>query len=175
MGDVVRPTADGGEYDIAETNMPAAKLKDFLDTNHVKYVAIRHSAAYTAQEIAALAHIPGKELAKTVIVKADGKMAMAVLPASHKVETSLLMTAAGAESLTLATEAEFKSLFPDCEAGAMPPFGNLYGMPVYVDATLTKDEEIAFNAGSHSELIRLAYREFERLVRPVVAPISAGR
>ena len=155
--------------------MPAIRLKEFLDTNHVKYVAIRHSAAYTAQEIAALAHIRGKELAKTVIVKVDGKMAMAVLPASHKVDTSLLKAVAGAECLALATEAEFKGLFPDCEAGAMPPFGNLYEMPVYVDATLTKDEEVAFNAGSHSELIRMAYREFERLARPVVAAFSAGR
>jgi Ala-tRNA(Pro) deacylase len=155
--------------------MPAKKLKEFLDANHVKYVAIRHSAAYTAQEIAALAHIRGKELAKTVMVKVDGEMAMAVLPASHKVDTNLLKAAAGAESLALATEAEFRDLFPDCEAGAMPPFGNLYGMPVYVDATLTKDEEIAFNAGFHSELIRMAYREFERLARPVVATFSAGR
>jgi Ala-tRNA(Pro) deacylase len=155
--------------------MPATRLKEFLDTNHVKYVAIRHSAAYTAQEIAALAHIRGKEMAKTVMVKVDGKMAMAVLPASHKVDTSLLKAVAGAESLALATEAEFKGLFPDCEAGAMPPFGNLYEMPVYVDAALTKDEEIAFNAGSHNELIRMAYREFERLARPVVAAFSAGR
>jgi Ala-tRNA(Pro) deacylase len=105
--------------------MPAKKLKEFLDTNHVKYVEIRHSAAYTAQEIAALAHIRGKELAKTVIMKADGKMA--VLPASRKVDLSLLKAAAGTGSVALATKAEFKGLFPDCEAGAMPPFGNLYG------------------------------------------------
>jgi Ala-tRNA(Pro) deacylase len=155
--------------------MPAKKLKEFLDMNHVKYVAIRHSAAYTAQEIAALVHIRGKELAKTVMVKVDGKIAMAVLPASHKVDTGLLKAAAGAESLALAPEAEFKGLFPDCEAGAMPPFGNLYGMSVFVDTILTKDDEIAFNAGSHSELIRMAYRDFEQLVRPAVAAFSAER
>ena len=155
--------------------MPAKKLKEFLDNNHVKYVAIGHSAAYTAQEIAALAHVRGKELAKTVMVKVNGKMAMAVLPASYKVDISLLKTAAGAESLALATEAEFKSLFPDCEGGAMPPFGNLYGMSVLVDATLAKDDEIAFNAGSHSELIRMAYRDFERLVRPAVVEFSTPR
>lgn len=155
--------------------MTAKTLQEFLDTNHVKYVAIRHSAAYTAQEIAALAHIRGKELAKTVMMKVDGKMAMAVLSASRKVDMSLLKAAAGADSVALAAEAEFKGLFPDCEAGAMPPFGNLYGMSVFVDTTLTKDDEIAFNAGSHNELIRMAYRDFERLVRPAVAEFSTER
>ena len=153
--------------------MPAKKLKEFLDAHQVKYVTIRHSEAYTAQEIAALAHIRGKELAKTVMVKVDGKMAMAVLPASNRVDMSLLNAAAGAKSIGLATESEFKSLFPDCEIGAMPPFGNLYGMSVFADASLTKDDEIAFNAGSHIELIRMAYKDFERLVQPAVAEFSA--
>jgi Ala-tRNA(Pro) deacylase len=153
--------------------MPAKKLKEFLDAHQVKYVTIRHSEAYTAQEIAALAHIRGKELAKTVMVKVDGKMAMAVLPASSRVDMSLLNAAAGAKSIGLATEAEFKRLFPDCETGAMPPFGNLYGMSVFADASLTKDDEIAFSAGSHDELIRMAYKDFERLVQPVVAEFSA--
>ena len=152
--------------------MPSPKLKEFLDSNHVKYVAITHSTAYTAQEIAALAHVRGKELAKTVMVKLDGKMAMAVLPALHKVDFSLLKTATGAKTVELSGEAEFKSLFPDCEAGAMPPFGNLYGMAVFVDESLAEDEEIAFNAGSHSELIRLFYKDFERLVKPAVASFS---
>lgn len=102
-------------------------------------------------------------------------MAMAVLPASNRVDVSLLRTAAGAECVGLATEAEFKTLFPDCETGAMRPFGNLYGMSVFVDARLTKDDEIALNAGSHGELIRMTYRDFERLVQPVVAEFSAGR
>ena len=152
--------------------MPAQKLKEFLDSHQARYVAIHHSPAYTAQEIAALAHVRGKELAKTVMVKIDGKMAMAVVPASHKIDLDLLKAVAGAESLALATETEFKGIFPDCEAGAMPPFGNLYGMPVFVDARLATDEEIAFNAGSHSLLIRMSYRHFEQLVRPVVGKFS---
>lgn len=146
--------------------MPVKKLKDFLDGQNIKYVTISHSKAYTAQEIAGSAHIPGKELAKTVMLKIDGKMAMAVLPASHKVNFDLLKKTVGASNIELAGEREFKDLFPQCEIGAMPPFGNLYGMEVFVAESLSEDEEIAFNAGSHTELIRLAYKDFERLVRP---------
>jgi Ala-tRNA(Pro) deacylase len=146
--------------------MPAAKLKELLEREKVKYVSIAHSTAYTAQEIAASAHIPGKEIAKTVIVKLDGKMAMAVLPATVKVDLDRLREAAGAAKVSLAVEEEFERLFPGCPVGAMPPFGNLYGMEVYVDRGLAEDEEIAFNAGSHAELIRMAYRDFERLAKP---------
>ncbi len=106
--------------------MPLQKLREFLDQNSVKYVSISHSPAYTAQEIAASAHIPGQELAKTVMVKLDGKMAMAVLPASFKVDLDHLGSATGADAVELATEEEFKGLFPGCEPGAMPPFGNLW-------------------------------------------------
>ena len=148
--------------------MPVKKLKDFLDSNNIKYVTISHSTAYTAQQIAASSHIPGKELAKTVMVKIDDKMAMAVLPASYKVNLNFLRDAIGAGKVELANEYDFKDMFPECECGAMPPFGNLYGMDVYVSDTLTEDEEIAFNAGSHTELIRLAYKDFERLVKPSV-------
>ncbi|MBI4539082.1 MAG: YbaK/EbsC family protein [Gemmatimonadetes bacterium] len=155
--------------------MPVQKLKDFLDSHRIKYVAIRHSTAYTSQEIAASAHIPGKELAKTVMVKVDGRMAMAVLPASLRVDFDRLKQAAGAGRVELATEAEFKGMFPDCEPGAMPPFGNLYGMEVFADETLAEDEEIAFNAGSHTELIRLSYGDFERLAGPRVAKIAIQR
>lgn len=149
--------------------MPAKKLKEFLDSNAVKYVTVRHSTAYTAQEIAALTHTPGKALAKTVMVKIDGKMAMAVLPAAQRVDLSLLKAAAGARSIELASEEEFKSMFPDCEAGAMPPFGNLYSMDVFAEESLAEQEEIAFNAGSHTELVRLSYKDFERLAKPKVA------
>ena len=152
--------------------MPVQKLKEFLDSQRVKYVTITHSPAYTAQEIAACAHIHGKDLAKTVMVKADGEMVMAVVPASHKVRLDHLCNAVGAKKLDLASEQEFKDKFPDCEIGAMPPFGNLYGMDVYVSETLTQDKEIAFNAGSHTELIQLPYQDFERLVQPKVAKIS---
>lgn len=146
--------------------MPAQKLKDFLDKNKIKYITINHSPAYTAHEIAALAHIPAKDLAKTVMVKADGKMVMTVLPCSHRVNLNELKAGLGAGSLELATEDEFKDIFPGCALGAMPPFGNLYGIDVIVAKRLKEDEEIAFNAGTHTELIKLAYDDFERLVKP---------
>jgi len=146
--------------------MPVKKLAEFLNEHNIKYVTIRHSLAYTAQEIAASAHLPGKELAKTVMINIDGKMAMVVLPAYSKVNFETLKNAAGAKNAELASEEEFQRMFPDCEIGAMPPFGNLYGMEVFASETLAQDEEIAFNAGSHTELVRLAYKDFERLVSP---------
>lgn len=152
--------------------MPIQKLKNFLDENEVQYVSIRHAPAITAQEVAASAHIPGKEVAKVVMVLLDHKMAMAVLPASYQVDFTLLKKASGAREARLATEDEFGEKFPECELGAMPPFGNLYGMPVYVAESLAEDEEISFNAGSHSELIKLAYKDFERLVEPKVIRFS---
>lgn len=152
--------------------MPTQRLKEFLDSNKVKYVAISHSQTFTAQEIAASAHIPGRQLAKTVVVTLDGDMAMAVLPATDRVDLRLLKKAAGAKKAKLAGEKEFKDLFPDCEIGAMPPFGNLYDLEVYVAASLAEGEEIAFNAGSHTELIRMAYADFERLVNPKVVELS---
>ena len=148
--------------------MPVDKLKNYLDENDVKYVTIRHSPAFTAQEIAASAHVPGRELAKSVMVTVDGRMAMAVVPASHHVELELLAATAGAAKVELASEDEFARLFPDCEVGAMPPFGNLYGLETFVADRLAEDDEIAFNAGNHTELIRLAYKDFERLVEPKV-------
>jgi len=148
--------------------MPINRLKQFLDEHNIKYVVISHSVAYTAQGIAALAHIKGKELAKTVVVKLDGKFAMAVVTASRQVDLGRLKAATLAKNVELASEMEFKSKFPDCETGAMPPFGNLYDMPVFADQRLAKDEEIAFNAGSHRELVRLAWADYEKLVHPVV-------
>ncbi len=153
--------------------MPVQKLKEYLDRHSIKYVTITHSPAYTAQMIAAVAHIPGKELAKTVMVTLDDEMAMAVLPSSMMVDLERLLEAAGVGKARLATEAEFKGLFPECEVGAMPPFGNLWDMPVYVDPSLAEDEEIAFNAGSHVELIKLAYDDFARLVKPRTIPLAA--
>ncbi len=152
--------------------MPVKKLKEYLDSNKVKYVTMKHSAAYTAQEIAAQAHIPGKQLAKTVMIKVDGKMAMAVLPASYKVDLKLLKKATKAKKVELASEKEFKGLFPECEVGAMSPFGNLYEMDVFVSESLAEDNTIAFNAGSHTELIKLDYTDFEKLVKPVVLKYS---
>ena len=154
--------------------MPVRKLLEFLNSNDIKFVTISHSEAFTSQEIAASAHIPGKEMAKTVMVKSDGEMTMVVLPASYKIDLKKLQDAAGAKKIELANEQEFAELFPDCEIGAMPPFGNLYGMEVFVAATLTEDEEIAFNAGSHTELIKLAYKDYEKLVNPKVVTISSS-
>ncbi|MBE0642524.1 MAG: YbaK/EbsC family protein [Bacteroidetes bacterium] len=152
--------------------MPVQRLKEFLDREGVKYVSILHSAAYTAQEVAQTAHISGDEMAKCVMIKIDGKVAMAVLPASYQVDFGLLREAIGADHVTLAHEREFSDMFPQCELGAMPPFGNLYGMPVYVAKRLTEDETIAFNAGTHRELIRLSYAEYSRLVQPTVLTFS---
>jgi Ala-tRNA(Pro) deacylase len=152
--------------------MPAKKLKEYLDSNDVKYVSVSHSKAYTAQEIAASAHIPGKELAKTVMIKIDGHLAMAVLPASYKVDFALLQKTLNADRVRLAYEQEFKDRCPDCEVGAMPPFGNLYNLDVYVAHSLTEDEEIAFNAGTHTELIKMKYKDFERIVSPKILMFS---
>ena len=153
--------------------MPVNRLKEFLDTNNIRYKDAFHSHAYTAQEVAASAHVPGRKLAKTVMVKIDDKMAMAVMSASDKVDFSLLKEAAGASKAELASENEFADLFPGCHIGAIPPFGNLYEMQVIVDEKLTDQTEIVFNAGSYTELITLHYEDFKRLVKPCVASISA--
>lgn len=153
--------------------MPAKKLKEFLDENKIKYVATTHSLAYTAQEIAASAHIKGKGFAKTVLIKVDGKLAMAVLPGSYKIDFDLLKSSLGAKDARLANEQEFKDKFPGCEVGAMPPFGNLYSMETYVAASLVEDEEIAFNAGTHTELIRMQYKDYEKLAKPKIVRFSS--
>jgi len=146
--------------------MPVKKLKEYLDSEKIKYVSLTHSPAFTAMEVAESAHVPGRELAKTVIVKLDGRMAMAVLPSTRKVDLNLLRESVSAQEAKLASEAEFRSLFPDCETGAMPPFGNLYDLEVYVSPRLAEDDQIAFNAGSHTEVMKLAYKDFERLAKP---------
>jgi Ala-tRNA(Pro) deacylase len=152
--------------------MPIRRLREFLDSHAVRYFVVSHSPAYTAQEIAAAAHVPGKELAKTVIVNINGKMAMVVLPASRQLDFELLRDLTATRDVELAGEKEFAGLFPECEIGAMPPFGNLYGMDVYVSEELEEDDEIAFNAGSHNELLRLSFEDFRRLVHPKVARLA---
>lgn len=153
--------------------MPATRLKEYLNINKVKYLTITHSPAYTAQEIAAYSHIKGRKIAKTVIVKVDGRLAMTVLPATYKVDFTLLKDALGAERVRLANEQEFKDAFPGCEVGAMPPFGNLYGIDTFVAASLVDDEEIAFNAGTHIELIKMNYLDYESLVKPKIIRFSS--
>ena len=152
--------------------MPVRKLKEFLDREKIKYVSIVHSTAYTAQEVAASAHVTGKELAKTVIVELDGEMAMAVLPANRKIVLQDLREVTGCDQVKFASEDGFRQRFPDCETGAMPPFGNLYGMEVFMAESLTHNDEIAFNAGSHTEVIKVAYKDFERLVEPKVVSFT---
>lgn len=148
--------------------MPKDKLREYLESHEVQYTVIEHSPVYTAQEIAASAHIPGKQLAKTVMVKIDGEMAMAVMPAPYRVNFERFKEQTGANQVELASEQEFKDKFPDCEPGAMPPFGNLYGMEVYAAKNLAEEMEIAFCAGAHGELIRIAYKDFESLAKPKV-------
>jgi len=152
--------------------MIVRRLKEFLDSQKIKYVVISHSPAYTAMEVAQSAHIPGKDLAKVVIVVLDGRTCMAVMPATRKLDLERLRQSANASEARLATEDEFRKLFPECETGAMPPFGNLYEMEVYVSAQLAADHEIAFNAGSHTEIIKLTYADYARLVKPKVAAIT---
>ena len=152
--------------------MPETRLKEFLDKEHIKYVSIDHSPAFTAQEIAAAAHIPGKELAKSVIVKVDGELAMVVLPASEQVRLEKLQKTLGANKVELADEDEFKKAFPDCETGAMPPFGNLFNMDVYLEEEMASDEKITFNAGTHTELIQMSVKDFLSLVKPKIVRIS---
>ena len=154
--------------------MPEKKLRRFLDEKKIKYVTISHSLAYTAQEIAASAHIHGKLLAKTVIVRIGSELAMAVLPANFRVDLKKLGMACGTTGVDLAEEEEFADRIGECALGAMPPFGNLFDMAVWVDRTLAEDEEIVFNAGSHTELIRLSYKDFARLVSPRVADFAVS-
>lgn len=152
--------------------MPTQILKKYLDDNSIKYITINHSEAYTAQEIAASAHIKGDEFAKTVMLKIDSKMAMAVLPASYKIDFKEVHNLGLGENVRLANEMEFKDEFPECEVGAMPPFGNLYHMPVYTAESLIKDKEIAFNSGTHKELIKMKTEDFLKLVGPEILKFS---
>ncbi len=146
--------------------MPSQLLKALLDENDIKYVSIMHSMAFTAVEVAKSAHIPSRELAKTVIIKVDNVLAMAVVPANYQVNLEILKQTLGTQQISLAKESEFTSHFKDCEVGAMPPFGCLYNMEVYIAESLSEDDKIAFNAGSHLEAIQMYYKDYENLVKP---------
>ena len=154
--------------------MPVNRVYKYLKENDVDYDTMSHTPAFTAQRIAASTHISGKEVAKTVMVKLDGEVAMAVLPASKSVDFYKLREAAHVEDADLAVEDEFRELFPNCELGAMPPFGNLYNLRVLSDASLAEDEEIAFSAGTHAEVLKVPYADYERLVQPEVASFGKG-
>jgi Ala-tRNA(Pro) deacylase len=150
----------------------ASKLKSFLDGKKVVYHVLRHHERFTSQEIAQSLHVPGRMLAKVVIAKVPEGLRMAVLPGDLLLDLKAFARVAGVKHAALATETEFRDAFPDCEVGAMPPFGNLYGMPVVVDRALAEDEEIVFEAGSHHEAIKLWYADFARLVSPKVGEIA---
>lgn len=146
--------------------MLSPRLHSFLDERHAPYTTLTHQRTITAQQTADAAHVGNRNFAKTVMLKVDGALAMLVMPAAYRADLTRLSRALGGRMVELAHEDEFKGAFPDCELGAMPPFGNLYGMPVYVDARLTAEVEIAFNAGSHTDVVRMPYAEFERLTQP---------
>lgn len=154
--------------------MAMRRIKEFLDGNKVEYSVISHPPAYTAQEVAASAHIPGRDLAKTVIVQVDGTLAMAVVPASREVDMVLLRKAAGAQRVGLADKSEFATRFEGCKLGTMPPFGNLFGMGTYMDRELAKEEYIAFNAGTHTDVIAMRFNDYRRVAHPKLVHIAAA-
>ena len=146
--------------------MLASSLQKLLDENGVKYFAVRHTPAFTAQKVAATTHISGHRLAKTVVAKIDGALALVVVQAAHRVRLDAIKRITGAHRVELAHEDDFKEAFPECELGAMPPFGNLYGMDVFVERDLARNDTIAFNAGAHDDVMSMAYQDFERLAHP---------
>jgi len=153
--------------------MPSKRLRHFLDSNEAHYTIMNHPVAFSALELSEVTHISGNLLAKSVIVKTPTKMLMCVIRATDVVDISLLKKALNQKDISLATEQDFGREFPDCEVGAMPPFGNLYEMDVYVSDVLAKDTEIYFNAGNHSEVIKLSYKEYDNLVHPKVLNMTA--
>jgi Ala-tRNA(Pro) deacylase len=151
------------------------RLESYLRQQQVAFDVQQHDTAFTAQEVAQAEHIPGKLVAKSVVAWADGQLIMLVLPATSRVEFAGLNEAIGTHMTRLAHEEEFTDAFPDCEVGAMPPFGNLYDIPVYVDKSLTEDETIVFPAGVHTESMSLRYVDFARLVEPTIAEFAVPR
>jgi Ala-tRNA(Pro) deacylase len=145
------------------------RLQNYLKINNIPYTEMPHSTAFTAREVAENLHVPARMFAKVVVVKADGRFVMAVLPSSWLVDLKRLEEVLGYSRVRLATEDELATLFPDCEIGTMPPFGNLYGLPVYVDELLAKNEDIYFDAGTHKGAIKLRYQDFADRVHPQVA------
>lgn len=152
--------------------MVVQKLKDFLEANRVHYDIMPHLESHTAQQTAASVHVPGKEMAKTIMIKIDGKTAMAVLPSNFKINFNQLRIALGCQECQLMSESEFSSVFPNCETGAMPPFGVLWNMETYVSESLANNVYITFNAGNHHEAIRMTYMDYAGLVQPTTLKFS---
>ena len=153
-------------------NTPA-RLEKYLAERHVPYTRTTHRLAYSAQGVAAAQHVAGRKVAKAVILKTEDQFLMVVLPAPMKVDLYLLREELPFKHLELADEWEFGRLFPDCQLGAMAPFGNLYGLPVYVEESLAREDEIVFNAGTHVDTIRMKYKDFDRLVGPTLIHAAA--
>lgn len=149
------------------------RTRSFLEAQKVGFATLPHRAAYTAQGVAAASHVTGWHVAKVVVVDSDTGPLMVVLPASCRLDLQRFAQRTGKAGLTLAPESEVEKLFPDCAPGAMPPFGQLYGLPVFVDACLAQSPEIVFQAGSHHEVVRMLYADYQRLVAPVVADFCA--
>jgi len=151
-----------------------ARVQALLDERQVPFEVVEHKPDHTALQTAWDTHTPSREFAKTVFVEVDGECAMAVLTASDQLSEQGLRASVGASSVHLLDESEIEKVCPDCELGAAPPFGNLYGVPVFVSPRLREDETITFNGGTHREAIRMRYEDFERLVRPRVVSLSVG-
>jgi Ala-tRNA(Pro) deacylase len=166
-----QPVRQKGEYNMS---IPR-KITEFLDSRRIWYQHCTHSPAYTAQGLAHVQHVSGKELAKVVMVVADSKLVMTVLPGSHRVDLDLLAPLLQCQTLRLATEEEFRNSFPDCELGAMPPFGNLYGVETHVDTALEGHPTITFNAGTHVETIQMSFEDFRKLAEPRMGSFSVHR
>lgn len=148
------------------------KIKTYLSESAVSYWHKTHPVAFTSQETAAVDHISGQELGKTVVLLADGRPIMAVLPADRVINMDVLKKHVGCERLSLASEREFPERFPSCQPGAMPPFGRLFGMMLYCDRSLAAQPEVEFNAGTHVDTIRMKFSEFAQLEAPVMADFS---
>ena len=148
------------------------RLKAYLDENEVKYEVLVHPETYRAPATAEALHVPGKEMAKVVMLKDGADDLMAVLPSTFKLDLHRLREVLSSQTIRLATEEEMAQVFPDCEVGMMPPFGNLYGLDVLVDGVLTEDEEIVFPAGTAREAIKMGYDDFEELVVPRIVEFS---
>jgi len=151
------------------------KLKELFDEGKISYEVYNHPLAYTAQEIAERQHFSGKEMVKVVMLEVDGGLIMAVVAASQKVHLNTVKANLAAHEVRLATEDEFISKFPDCEIRSMPPFGNLFGLPVYIDPAVENDESIYFNAGNHVQTVKLRYKDFEKLVKPRVVHLAEAK
>lgn len=150
----------------------STKIREYLEKESVKFETAEHPLAYTATEVAGTQHVPGKQMVKSVIVKTNGTFLMCVLPAIHLLDFEKLKKIVSSQDLKLADESDLKNLFPEYELGAEPPFGHLYGLKVYADKLLEEDDEIVFNAGTHTDVVKIKYDDFKRLVNPTIAEIG---